>query len=320
MRHAARVDEVLQVVAFVLVMVGVFGAALRLLYRRWRGQATRFRPSHVVVLTTAAVGVLCILYGRFIEPRWLEVTDTRVVTARLPAGHRGVRIVHLSDIHSDATPKLEEELPARIEALHPDLIVFTGDAANSNAGVPVFRACLTALAKIAPTYAVHGNWEWRSNVTSDRFSGTRATVLDGTASFTRVAGSLVYILGAAYGGNTEGMNNMLGALPEDGPAIVLFHLPYPDVIRPELASRVDLMCAGHTHGGQVALPFYGALLTLSKFGKRFERGFYPTADGFGFPLYVSRGIGEGGAAPHVRFCSRPEIAVIDLVPQDSRVR
>jgi predicted MPP superfamily phosphohydrolase len=81
------------------------------------------------------------------------------------------------------------------------------------------------------------------------------------------------------------------------------------------APRVDLFLAGHVHGGQVALPFYGALLTLSRFGKRFERGLYPDADGFGFPLYVSRGIGmEGGAMPRVRFCSRPELALIELVP------
>jgi predicted MPP superfamily phosphohydrolase len=76
---------------------------------------------------------------------------------------------------------------------------------------------------------------------------------------------------------------------------------------------MGLFLAGHVHGGQVALPYYGALLTLSKFGKRFERGLYPDADGF--PMYVSRGIGmEGGRAPRVRFCARPEVALIELVP------
>jgi predicted MPP superfamily phosphohydrolase len=64
----------------------------------------------------------------------------------------------------------------------------------------------------------------------------------------------------------------------------------------------------------VALPGYGALITLSRFGKRFERGLYPDADGFGFPLYVSRGIGMEGGAPRVRFASRPEVALIELMP------
>ena len=67
-----------------------------------------------------------------------------------------------------------------------------------------------------------------------------------------------------------------------------------------------------------ALPIYGALLTLSKFGKRFESGLYPDADGFGFPLYVGRGIGmEGGSSPRVRFWARPEVALIELVPEGS---
>jgi predicted MPP superfamily phosphohydrolase len=69
----------------------------------------------------------------------------------------------------------------------------------------------------------------------------------------------------------------------------------------------------------VALPGCGALITLSRFGKRFERGLYPDADGFGFPLYVSRGIGmEGGSTPSVRFASRPEVVLIELVAAQAR--
>jgi len=75
---------------------------------------------------------------------------------------------------------------------------------------------------------------------------------------------------------------------------------------------VDLYCAGHTHGGQVALPFYGALVTFSKYGKRFETGLYRVGE---TRLYVSRGIGmEGGKIPRVRFCSRPEVTVIEIHP------
>jgi predicted MPP superfamily phosphohydrolase len=119
---------------------------------------------------------------------------------------------------------------------------------------------------------------------------------------------------AAFQSDKEALGRALKSIPSEGLAVALYHTPYPDVIPPALATRVDLMCSGHVHGGQVALPFYGALLTLSDFGKRFERGLYPTADGFGFPLYVSRGIGmEGGDMPRVRFCSRPEVALIELV-------
>jgi uncharacterized protein len=91
----------------------------------------------------------------------------------------------------------------------------------------------------------------------------------------------------------------------------LFMYHYPDEIENVAGHRVDLYCAGHTHGGQIALPWYGALVTLSKFDKKYESGLYRVSDTF---LYVNRGIGmEGGQAPRVRFCARPEVTVIDIV-------
>jgi predicted MPP superfamily phosphohydrolase len=265
------------------------------------------------VLALAAAGVLCMAYGRFVEPRWLEVTTTRVPTARLPAGHRGVRIVHFSDLHSDRTPLLENRLPGVVRDLRPDLIVFTGDAANSPEGVPTFRACLASIASIAPTFVVKGNWDTFFFPEVERFAGTGATELDGAVAHVDVAGTRVHVAGVGYADAARGLFPALADLPADGPAVMICHPPYPDAVPERYASRIDLICAGHTHGGQVALPFYGALLTFSKFGKRYERGLYPL-DAGGF-LYVNRGIGmEGFRMPRVRFCARPEVALIELVP------
>ena len=76
---------------------------------------------------------------------------------------------------------------------------------------------------------------------------------------------------------------------------------------------MDLYLCGHTHGGQVALPLYGALITLSKFGKKYESGMYESN---GTILYVNRGLGlEPKPAPQVRFFARPEITVFDIVPE-----
>ena len=92
--------------------------------------------------------------------------------------------------------------------------------------------------------------------------------------------------------------------------VLLHH--YPDLIEEPAVSKVDLYLTGHTHGGQVALPLYGALITLSKHGKRYEAGKYVVGDTI---LYVNRGIGmEGGRVPRVRFWARPEITVFDIVP------
>ncbi|HEV8239233.1 MAG TPA: metallophosphoesterase [Thermoanaerobaculia bacterium] len=311
--------EELVATLFVLVVAAVFLAAAIVLLRRFFGAAGApvSRIGRVVV-ALAAIGIACIVYARFIEPRWLEVTTTRVPTARVPAGHRGVRIVHLSDIHSDPKPLLEERLLALVAGLRPDLIVFTGDAANSPAGLPVFRAVLAKLARIAPTFAVKGNWDVWFFRDRERFAGTGARELDGDHATVDVDGVTVHVAGAAFD-HPELVDAAVRSLPADGVAIVLYHAPFPDLVAPERARRLDLFCAGHVHGGQVALPGYGAIITFSRFGKRFERGLYPDADGFGFPLYVSRGIGmEGGIAPRVRFWSRPEVALIDLVPAPQR--
>lgn len=264
-------------------------------------------------LGVAAFGVVCMLYGRFVEPRWLEVTETRVPTTRLPHGHRGVRIVHLSDLHSIAEPLLEDRLPEVIAPLKPDVIVFTGDAANSPEGVATFRTCMTALSKIAPTFGVKGNWDAKYFPEVERFAGTGATELDATSADVDVAGTKLHVVGAGWTALFVGFGEAFVPLPADGPVVVLMHPPYPDQVPEKHRPRVDLVCAGHVHGGQVALPFYGALLTFSKWGKKYERGLYRTDEG---PwMYVSRGVGmEGFATPRVRFCSRPEVALIELVP------
>jgi hypothetical protein len=73
---------------------------------------------------------------------------------------------------------------------------------------------------------------------------------------------------------------------------------------------VDLYLCGHTHGGQVRLPLYGAMLTSSQLGKRYEMGHYQQGR---TNLYVSRGVGlEGLGAPRIRFLSPPEITLVTL--------
>jgi predicted MPP superfamily phosphohydrolase len=273
MRSVIQTDEMLRVLLFVAACGAVFALALVVLARRFYSRRRApIRGWERCVLATAALGLICIAYGRWIEPRWVEVTHSRVVSSRLPAGHKGVRIVHLSDIHSDPTPLLEPKLAGIIAPLAPHLIVFTGDCTNSPQGQPVFKQCLSELAKIAPVFVVRGNWDTFHHSDDNRFSGTGAVELDGTSATVDVDGTTVTVVGAAFQSSAPALAHALESVGALGPLVVLYHTPYPDVIPSAHAARVDLMCAGHVHGGQVALPFYGALLTLSKFGKRFERG------------------------------------------------
>lgn len=219
-----------------------------------------------------------------------------------------IRIVQISDLHCDPKPRLETILPDLIAKEKPDLILFTGDAINTPKGLPTFRKLLGSLSKIAPTYAVKGNWDSRFFQDLERFKNTGAVELDGQPVKLSIGNNNIWLAGLpADSPNT--IANVVKDIPKDEYKIFLFH--YPHCMDEMKASNIDLYLAGHTHGGQVALPFYGALITLSKTGKQYESGLYTSGETF---LYVNRGIGmEGGRTPRVRFCARPEITVIDLI-------
>ena len=262
-----------------------------------------------IVLGLAAGGALCFAYGYFIEPYWPSVTHIQIKTAKFKAGSRPIRLVQISDLHCDSKPRLEERLPALIANERPDLIVFTGDSINSPDGLPVLKTCLTSLAQIAPTFVVKGNWDMDFWHHLDLFGSTGVQELNGDMVVVNKEGSGICIAGIAAGDESRAAATT-DKMPAEAFNIFLYH--YPDLIFEIAARHVDLYCAGHTHGGQVALPFYGALITLSRFGKRFESGLYRVDQTL---LYVNRGLGmDGGMVPRVRFFARPEITVFDIQP------
>jgi len=258
----------------------------------------------------AAIGICCAAYAKFVEPYWLEVTHVRIKIRKLTAGSRPVRFVQISDVHSEREARLEGRLPVVIATEHPDFIVFTGDAVNSPEGLGNFRTLMSRLAKIAPTYAVRGNWDvWYWNKL-DLFGGTGVIELAASAVRVPVPGTDVWVGGVPVGSEAQ-IPTVLAGIPATAISVLIYH--YPDEIEDIRGLGLDLYCAGHTHGGQVAVPGYGALVTFSKFGKRYEAGLYHEGS---TAMYVNRGIGmEGGAAPRVRFFARPEVTVIELAPQ-----
>ena len=313
------------VLLFVCAVAAVFllaaCALVRLIVRRlgWMERPSRAAQwAERTALALACVGVLCFAYGYFVEPYWPEVVHVRIESAKLAGASRALRVVHISDLHCDAEPRLEERLPDIIAAEHPDVIVFTGDSLNSPAGLPVLRKLLPRLAAIAPTFAVRGNWDtafWRRE---ELFDGTGVVELKKEPVKVEAAGASLWITGAAFAslyeppdGTRSGIESALKGVPPDAFTLFLYHTP-DEILDVAETKRVDLYCAGHTHGGQVALPFYGALITLSKFGKKYESGLHREGATW---LYVTRGIGmEGDPAPRVRFFARPEVTVIELAP------
>jgi predicted MPP superfamily phosphohydrolase len=261
------------------------------------------------VLAVAGVGVLCLLYGFFIEPRWLEVTHLSIETPKLPHGAQ-IRIVLISDLHMARTVGLEPRVQSVIAEQKPDLIVFSGDAMNSSWVLGRFKQFLLQATQVAPVFLVKGNQDtgiaWEPK---DIYRGTNTHELNGQVEKLDVRGTELWIRGMPDGAS------YLNLVPDPPPAnhfsIFVYHRP--DEILEVAHDRYDLYLCGHTHGGQVALPFYGALITFSKFDKKYEAGLYHEGV---TTMYVNRGIGLAKwPQPEVRFLARPEVTVIDLLGQ-----
>jgi hypothetical protein len=314
MPHAAQLAQVLVFVGLVAgVYVAAGGLLIRWLWRRGTGRPAPKLPAwrrrvHGGVLILAAGGLVCMAYGRFIEPTWLEVTRTELEMKDLPAGAAPIRIVHLTDTHCERSALLEPHLPDVVAKEQPDLVVFTGDAVTGRGGLERFRWLMKEVARIAPTYAVGGNWDAGRDPAS-LYAETGVVVLEDASAEIELAGRTIHLLGLSAGRELTISPDRLKALADEDLVIALHH--YPGAADRLPPNTVDLCLAGHTHGGQVALPLLGPPITLSDYAS----GLYRVDDRW---LYVSRGLGlEGGRAPRVRFCARPEVAVITLRPSST---
>jgi uncharacterized protein len=260
------------------------------------------------LLAGTLLGAALYGYGHWIEPRRVEITATRVPLAAMRPGSRPVRLVLLADVHSPTNAWLQRRLPPLVAALRPDLVVFAGDALGARAGLAPFRETMAALAAAAPTFAVRGNAD-DAFPDVDPFAGTGARELRGAGDTLRVGNVTLRLVGASRRGDWRRVHGALRGAPAGEVTVYVAHSP--DVADDVAAWGADLVVAGHTHGGQVALPGYGAVWTASRFGKRFEAGLYRVGSA---RLYVTRGVGMERLLPKVRLGARPEVALLTLVP------
>jgi predicted MPP superfamily phosphohydrolase len=299
-------SELFVLILFVLISTAVVTKSCRILLRafNYRSPRTNLNLADRAILLLSLLGVVCVCYG-FVEPLQLGTTHISIPSKKLLPDTR-FRLALISDLHCDGIPRVEKRLVSNIRDEKPDLILFAGDAANNINGLQYFKATLTALSKIAPLYAVDGNHDSRSNVTpAVRYGGTGAHVLNCSSSDLEIRGNHIWLGGVAID-HEVGMLQTLKSAPPDEFSIFLYH--FPDGINAAASNKIDLFCAGHTHGGQVCLPWYGAIMTMSSLGKQFEWGYYKVRE---TSMYVSRGIGM--TALPVRFFAPPELTIIDVV-------
>jgi uncharacterized protein len=247
----------------------------------------KFIYGSMAALPTAAAGDTFL-----IEPEWLAVN--RVKLAESPT----TRIVHFTDVHHKGDRQYFEKVIATINGLKPDVVCFTGDLIETKEHM---AEALELVANIkAPVVGIPGNHDYWAQVDFDEwaepFRSTGGAFLMDRA-FELKQHKLRFI------GLTGGKDPELE--PEDGKRnILLTH--YPAHVKEMRERKFDLMLAGHSHGGQIRIPFIGALILPWRVAE-YDLGSFDTQWG---PLYVGSGIGYFFIK--VRFNCRPEVTLLEL--------
>jgi predicted MPP superfamily phosphohydrolase len=270
--------------------------------------------------TAIVVGVLAgaaAVEGFLREPFQLDVTRLTVVSPWLPSGFDGMTIVQLSDLHLHRISRAYRTAIDVIRREHPSLVVITGDLVDRADQTAACLAFLTELraAAGAPVVVVSGNWDHRAFPTRQSIAAwherlqaeTGIRVLVNQNVVLHRGGDRVWLVGTddPYFGHAD-LDASFKGVPNTAFALVLTHAPEAFE---ELAERsaARLVLAGHTHGGQVRLPFIGAVRVPSRYGTRFARGLFKLGDTF---FYVNAGMGMSHFP--IRFLCRPELTVLTL--------
>lgn len=289
-------------------------ARLRLLDSKLWKLIRRYYSSAVIVLFL--IGLALAAWSVLIEPAMLKVTRADLTPQRWPKELEGFKVVAISDIHAGSPfinmAKLEQ-IVELANSQDPDLTVLLGDyVIQSVPGgsfiSPIdFAPVLGKLKSRTGVYAILGNHDWHYGgaAVKKAFEDAGISVIDNSHREISFRGATFNLVG--IGDCFTAHDNLKKAYEgiDIGKATInITHTPDVFVRLPEWA---DIMFAGHTHGGQVNLPFVGRLVIPSNFGQRFAIGHVREGDR---DLYVTSGIGT--SILPIRFRVPPEIAVVTL--------
>ena len=249
-----------------------------------------------------------------------------------------LRVLHLSDLHMMPGQRRKQDWVAALVATDPDLVVTTGDNLAHPDAVPAVQRALAPLLEL-PGAFVFGSNDYRGPVFKNPFTyffdnrpyrqgvdlpteelrdaltGAGWLDLNNARTVLKAGGRTVELVGVD---DPHVARDDYAAVtgPATGDADVhlgLTHSPEPEILHRMAADGLDLLLAGHTHGGQVRVPGVGALVTNCGLDRRMARGLHRWPGSAAW-LHVSAGLGTHPTAP-VRFACRPEASLLTLIPR-----
>jgi predicted MPP superfamily phosphohydrolase len=246
-----------------------------------------------------------------LEAKWCRLTRVSVGLPNLPAPFEGTTIAFLSDVHHGPfVPRAYvRSIVEMTNRLKPDIVAIGGDYCHHGARfiAPVLED-LGGLRARMGRVAVLGNHDHNDGLREslDGLAGAGIPLLRNSGTWLEKGGSRLRIGGVGdLWTDRQDVRSAIGDATGRDAVIVLSH--NPDVAETLRDDRVGLMLSGHTHGGQVVVPLFGAPCVPSAFGQKYLRGL---VEGPRCQVFVSRGVGT--VTPPVRLFCRPEVALITL--------
>ena len=289
-----------------------------------------FLANSVVALGATGVGSLA--YG-LVEAQVFKVRELDLEL--LPAGSESIRVLHISDLHITPAQTRKINWVKSLAKLEPDFVVGTGDFLAHQLAVPAVVEAMNELMDLPGAFVLGSNDYYAPTFKNPLmyFNTAREIHVKGKALPTVDLVEQLTDAGWLDLNNKQGLTEIKGikfhfrgtddphirkddyaavAGPFDSDAFAfgVTHAPYRRVLESFETDKADLVLAGHTHGGQICIPFYGALVTNCDLPQGQAKG-YSTFGETKMPMHVSAGVGTSPFA-QVRIACRPEATLITL--------
>jgi predicted MPP superfamily phosphohydrolase len=292
-------------------------------------RSTELRFSRTLRLAAfSSLGMIPVgVYATWIEPFRLQLETARVAVAPERSGTGVVRVGVISDLQTQVVTDYERTAVDRLMAQKPDVIFLTGDLFQGTrpqfeATYPALRELLQRLKAPGGVFLVLGDTDRPGAWFLELLGWSQIRMLVNDSIEVTVGDRRLTIGGTELDVAREPARELVGRLEAaegDGDIrIVIAHRP-DVVLGLREKSRIDLVVAGHTHGGQVVVPGFGPPMTLTRVPRTVAAGGLHAIGGNA--IYVSRGVGcERGQAPRIRFLCPPEISLLEIGGQPGAAR
>lgn len=238
--------------------------------------------------------VACIVI--VIENKQLHVKYYDIESTKIGSNYDGYTIVQLSDLHNSEFGENNSVLIESIKSDHPNIIVITGDLMDKDSNIESIISLCTSLKEIAPIYYVNGNHEGRLtdyqyNYLVDSLIEIGVRVLENQALLLQQGDQQLQLIGIDDNNiDWSTLANTVNELKMSNEAYTILLSHKPQYVDAYNLCDVDLILSGHTHGGQIRLPFIGALIVPEQpLFPKYDQGLFELNDK---SLIISNGLGE----------------------------